>query len=657
MFRNKTKQSLPESPDSVGPWSSFRQLPLSQVSLSFGIALLLATLALSTDLFRVEAFLYDLRMKLKGTDSIQQDIVLIAMGERDEQLETANFHSIETHEQTLRRVLDANPKAVAFLNKFDASEIEAKPQAAENFVGLGKAAIARGIPVALGTEVDLSGEVIPAYPLSLLPHFPSILHKDGTMFAEDKVMRRALLTVMDQPTLPLFLSYPHLDRAELLQQAKKVRGAYYYEPAESWHVLIRYPANTGILESPFPRVSLSEVLSGNAKEKLRGKIVLVETLRKDAMNDFAYTPYSREIYSNPRIVVHASILNTLLSDNGLIEAPGTIDIALTFLLALVLALITVTMSPTRGVLGLLMLSGGVFLTSAILFRLGYWLPLVHPLLAMFFTYYLIVPYRAILEYKKRWEVQEKHDLLVKVEEMKGNFMSLMSHDLKTPVARIQGLSELLLRKGNLSSSQTEELQQILDSTESLDKFISKILNLTRVESQDVKINLRSKDVNKLVEQVAQKLSFQAQAKSIKVDLDLEPLFPIYLDPALIIQVLTNLIDNAIKYSPRGSQVRIRTVEKGDFVEIAVEDTGPGIPPEESERLFSKFFRGKAGGEAGSGSGLGLYLAQYFIDLHKGTLRFERPENGSGSRFVLKLPMEQGREEFKQAPKEREQPNV
>jgi signal transduction histidine kinase len=257
---------------------------------------------------------------------------------------------------------------------------------------------------------------------------------------------------------------------------------------------------------------------------------------------------------------------------------------------------------------------------------------------MFFTYYLIVPYRAILEYKKRWEVQEKHDLLVQVEEMKGNFLSLMSHDLKTPVARIQGLAEMLLRSSAVPDSQKSEVRQIISSTESLDKFISKILNLTKVESNDLKLNLRDRDINKIVEKCVEKLTFQAQAKGIQIDMQLEPLFPIPVDSALAIQVFTNLIDNAIKYSPAGSTVKIRSREEGDFVEITVEDNGPGLDENDQAQLFTKFFRGNAiPGDEMKGSGLGLYLSKYFIELHHGKVT-AASATGQGSKFSVQLPI-------------------
>ncbi|RYZ98189.1 MAG: HAMP domain-containing histidine kinase, partial [Proteobacteria bacterium] len=192
---------------------------------------------------------------------------------------------------------------------------------------------------------------------------------------------------------------------------------------------------------------------------------------------------------------------------------------------------------------------------------------------------------------------------------------------------------------NLKVEQQEEMRQILESTENLDKFISKILNLTKVESNEIKLNKRSKDLNKILEQCVAKLSFQARSKDIQVQLALDPLFPIRLDPALLTQVFTNIVDNAIKYSPPGSQVRVSSREDGDKVEVTVEDSGLGLEEKEMAQLFTKFFRGNSHpGDPAKGSGLGLYLSRYFIELHEGTVEaYSRP--GEGMRFVIRLPLE------------------
>jgi hypothetical protein len=116
---------------------------------------------------------------------------------------------------------------------------------------------------------------------------------------------------------------------------------------------------------------------------------------------------------------------------------------------------------------------------------------------------------------------------------------------------------------------------------------------------------------------------------------------VQLDAALIIQVFTNLIDNAIKYSPPGSRVTISSKEVGDFVEVRVEDNGPGMDPDETRQLFTKFFRGKSHpGDESKGSGLGLYLSKFFIELHRGRVEAQS-EIGSGSKFMVQLPISGG----------------
>jgi signal transduction histidine kinase len=142
----------------------------------------------------------------------------------------------------------------------------------------------------------------------------------------------------------------------------------------------------------------------------------------------------------------------------------------------------------------------------------------------------------------------------------------------------------------------------------------------------------------MLEQCAQKLEFQARQKGVDLTLELDPLFPIQVDPSLIIQVFTNIIDNAIKYSPGGSKVMISSREVGDYVEVVVEDNGKGMDEEETKQLFTKFYRGKTHpGDESKGSGLGLYLSKYFIELHEGSVSAQsRP--GSGSKFSIHLPI-------------------
>lgn len=624
-----------------------KSILFSNIVMSVGIGIAIAAITLNLDFHRIEAFFYDLRVQLSGNHKLDDRIALLAITDDDRSYQALN--SIGSHVKVLEKLIVQKPAAIAFLNRFDPSDIDFNKQDAERFVHLAKEAEYQNIQVVIGTDVDLGGEILAPYPISTLSHFPAIVHKDGTIFSEDKVTRRALLTVMGEPSLHLHLAKPSTTPDNLLRVVQESRGSYYFSAGEVWHHLIRYPGNTSLSHADnYPYQTYSQVLDDQFTPSLKGKIVLIDSLRRDAISDFAYTPYSREAYEHPKLFVQAATLDSLLNDRGIVSIPNFIDIFLTTILCVLLTYTTIRYSPTRGVVSVVVASALLFIISLALFRFaGIWLRLVHPLFSMFFAYYLIVPYRAILEYKMRWEVQQKHDILLEVEEMKGNFLSLMSHDLKTPVARIQGLAELILKQGNLSGEQERETREILYSTESLDKFISKILNLTKVESSQIKLNRKSKDINKIIETCASKLTFQARSKNIKVELKLEPLFPLQIDAVLIIQVLNNLIDNAIKYSPQDGQVTISSRELTDknLVEITVADSGHGMSHDELARLFTKFFRGQAAsGQQLKGSGLGLYLSKYFIELHRGEINVSS-QKGRGSVFTITLPMLVAEEQF------------
>jgi signal transduction histidine kinase len=260
---------------------------------------------------------------------------------------------------------------------------------------------------------------------------------------------------------------------------------------------------------------------------------------------------------------------------------------------------------------------------------------------MFLGYYLAVPYRLIIEYKKRWDYQKKNELLVQVEELKTNFLSLVTHDLKTPVARIQGLSELLMRQMNdkLNEKDKTAIQHIIQSAEDLNHFISSILELNKVESNRIQLRYESKDINQIIEKAVDSFSAIARAREIIIETDLEPLFPVSIDVSLISKVINNLIDNALKYSPEKSVVRIQSREIDGFVKISVSDQGIGMSPEELSQLFTRFYRAKNDTTTKvSGTGLGLYLTKYFIEAHGGKVVVNSTK-GKGSVFEIWIPID------------------
>lgn len=616
------------------------------LSLLGGI--LLTALVQSFDMNLFEAFLYDFRVRTRSSTPTEKlNTVIVTIDDRtiDALGEYAPL-SMKSQHNLLKFLGEAHPRAIAYLIDFNdsvapqasspANHAQATNDDADAFVTLAETLAQAGTPVWLGTDVDVTGEVLPPYPLSKLPHRAALIHKDGTNFSEDKVTRRAVFSIYDEPVL-------HVELASLLtgsESAKNYNGIYYMPEVEANYFLINYTGKTQDKLHPFLEISAIDLLQGKVSaDLLKDKIVLIGTKTQENSSDYAYTPYSRAIFTNSKLVIHANIVETLIRDDAILVAPKSFDALLTLLLTTLVIAMVFRTTPERGVVTTILGSFLLVCSGVLVFRaFHFWVNLSHPLIGISGAYYIFVPYRLIVEYKKRWDIQKKHEVLVQIEELKSNFMSLITHDLKTPVARIQGMAEILVKSGGDSKIVSE----ILGSTDELNRFISSILELATIESNKVKLIKQSKDVNKVIEDCVRKFSFSAQSRQISLFVDLEPLFPIRIDTTLMTKVISNLIDNAIKYSPDNSSLKITSLEskkKPGYIEINIQDTGHGIAKKEIDNLFSKFYRPKNDLTlVTKGTGLGLYLSRYFVELHKGTLTLQS-EEGRGSTFTILLPMD------------------
>ena len=264
-----------------------------------------------------------------------------------------------------------------------------------------------------------------------------------------------------------------------------------------------------------------------------------------------------------------------------------------------------------------------------------WIPVVTPLSTILATWVIVVGYQASIIERKNFILEREKYFLNEVDQLKTNFVSLFSHDLKTPIAKIQAVINRIIQD-NPDTRFNKDLADLRNFSDQLLRSIQGILKISRVESKDFRLNLESIDVNELVEHVCEDLRPLLEAKRLKLHKKLEPLFSIDCDTALIQEVILNLIDNAIKYTPEGGEIHIATYEKADFVFFLVKDTGEGITARDQERLFNKFARGHNQDLRTQGTGLGLYLVKYFIELHKGKVLLESSPQ-RGTRVTVSIP--------------------
>ncbi|MGB9673144.1 MAG: ATP-binding protein, partial [Anaerolineales bacterium] len=225
------------------------------------------------------------------------------------------------------------------------------------------------------------------------------------------------------------------------------------------------------------------------------------------------------------------------------------------------------------------------------------------------------------------------------DELKTTFISVISHELKTPVALIKGYVSTLRREdANWDPSVIQDsLAVIEEEADHLTELIENLLDASRLQAGALSMNLSDLALAPLIERIAQK--FQTQTTQHKIIVDIPPNFPIIMaDENRISQLLSNLISNAIKYSPDGGEIRISGQARPDQVIICVSDEGVGIPPEDIPFVFDRFYRAEDAKKNTKGAGLGLYLARAVVEAHGGHIWVD-PKMGKGTRICFSLPKE------------------
>ena len=240
------------------------------------------------------------------------------------------------------------------------------------------------------------------------------------------------------------------------------------------------------------------------------------------------------------------------------------------------------------------------------------------------------------------QLRETNAQLSRASQFKSEFLAKMSHQLRTPLTAIIGFCEVLTQgmDGELSPDQAQDVTEIHKSGLVLLELVNDILDLSKIESGKIEIAVQEVDLPSVVDQVISSMHQIAETKALGLTSDLSPQARrVVADPIRVREILTNLVSNAIKFTPAGS-VAIRSVPAGAMAEISVLDTGIGIEPAAHQRIFEEFRQASDKiAQTYGGTGLGLSIARKLVELQGGQMGLES-EPGKGSRFWFTLPTRQ-----------------
>lgn len=258
--------------------------------------------------------------------------------------------------------------------------------------------------------------------------------------------------------------------------------------------------------------------------------------------------------------------------------------------------------------------------------------------------------RLYVELQNAFEKASETEALRRSEKFKSALLDAVTHDLRTPLTSIKASATTLLEDFNEKSSEEtlqlddearrEFLEIINEESDRLNKFIGGMVNLAKVQAGELHLQKRWSEIKEIINDAIERAKIRLDSYHILIELERD-LPVVLIDAASITEVLYTLLDNAAKYSPDASKIRISVRRRaGQKIEIAVEDMGRGIPVEMREKIFDKFFRadGNAEHTASSGLGLGLAIARGIVESQDGTIWVEDGSDGFVTRFAFQIPV-------------------
>ena len=243
------------------------------------------------------------------------------------------------------------------------------------------------------------------------------------------------------------------------------------------------------------------------------------------------------------------------------------------------------------------------------------------------------------------ELATANEKLKSLDNLKTEFLSLATHQLRSPITAIKGYSSMMLdgSYGQITEIQKDPVDKIFKSSERMNHMIIRFLDVAKIEQEGMKYTMQLLELGKIAEEIVNELSVTAKEKGLTITFETDNKSPymINADKEQIWQVIQNLIDNSIKYTKTGwIKVKLSKDEKNKVV-LSISDSGMGIKPEIMPLLFKKFSRGEGNKMNTDGSGIGLYLAKEIIEKgHNGKIWAESEGADKGSTFIFELPATQ-----------------
>ena len=237
------------------------------------------------------------------------------------------------------------------------------------------------------------------------------------------------------------------------------------------------------------------------------------------------------------------------------------------------------------------------------------------------------------------QIVENIEQLKSVENLRRELIANVSHDLRTPLAIMQGYVETMLMKNEHLSHEEREgyLKTVLGSSEKLSNLISQLFEYSKLEAKQIEPQKEPFFISELVQDVFQKYQILAKEKDISIFLNMPKDLPlVFADVGLVERVIQNLMDNAIKFTPEKGHIQLDLTPKQNHVEIKVADNGPGIPEDMQSHIFERYHQADRKAQQSNGAGLGLAIVKKILELHDATIRVQSRLN-EGTTFMFQLP--------------------